>query len=471
MEGVLFATAEGDILDANEEACRVLGRLREELLAPGGGEIFDPSDTRLGAARGEQWEKGSFRGRLRVLRGVQGEGSSGGELEPFEAQVTVAGYTDGIGEERLVIVVLDVAARDRWDRSSGDRVAAKGDEDFLSLAGYVGDAVVVFEIDGTIRYASPSAERLHGYKPEEMVGAVLLDVIHPDDLEHVVETCVEVWDSPGVAPPFTFRHRRKDGSWAHMELAMNNLLYDRSVNAVVTIVRDVSERVQAEEEVRRLNEELERRVAERISERTAELEATVVELKERERILLAAFEVAPNGLARLSPEGTCLKVNRETCRILGYDRREEMVGRSFSEFIHPEDAGIDEEHRGRMLAGESTGYSAEEHYMRKDGSYTWVSVSATFMRLATDRPDCFVLIIEDIDARKRMDLELGSLTTREKEVLLLLARGKTGSQISKDLFISPSTIRFHTQNIVEKLGVENRFQAATRAMELGIVPE
>jgi len=113
MEGVLFATAEGDILDANEEACRVLGRTREELLAPGGGEIFDPSDPRYAAAYDEQRETGSFRGRLHTLRGIPGGGT-----EPFEAQVTVVGYRDGIGEERLVIVVLDMkAVRDRRTRA------------------------------------------------------------------------------------------------------------------------------------------------------------------------------------------------------------------------------------------------------------------------------------------------------------------------------------------------------------------
>lgn len=460
MEGVLFATAEGDILDANEEACRVLGRTREELLAPGGGEIFDPSDPRYAAAYDEQRETGTFRGRLRTLRGIPG----GGSTEPFEAQVTVVGYRDGIGEERLVIVVHDVkAAREQRVRA---KKSGKTQDTFPSLAGYVGDAVVVFEVDGSIRYVSPSAERLHGYKPEEMVGAVLLDVIHPDDLEQVVEACVEVWDHPGLAPPFTFRHRRKDDSWAHMELAMNNLLDEPGTNAVVTIVRDVTERVRAEEEVRRLNEELERRVA----ARTAELEDTVTELRERERILLAAFETTPNGLARLSPEGVCLKVNRETGRILGREHSE-LLGRGFHEFIHPVDARKDKENQRRMLAGESIGYTAEERYLRKDGSCIWVSVSATFMRQAKGRPDCFVLIIEDIDTRKRTELDLGSLTTREKEVLVLLARGKTGAQISEDLFISQSTIRFHTQNIVEKLGVENRTMAVTHAIELGLLSE
>src|SRR3712207_9240501 len=94
MDGVLFADAGGVILDANAEACRLLGRAREDLTAPGGGEIFDPLDPRLAAARAKQERTGSFRGLLRVLRGQPGE------AETFEAVVTVAGYVDGIGEDR-----------------------------------------------------------------------------------------------------------------------------------------------------------------------------------------------------------------------------------------------------------------------------------------------------------------------------------------------------------------------------------
>lgn len=455
-DGVLFADAGGGILDANEEACRLLGRTREELTAPAGGEIFDPSDPRLATARSEQDRTGSFRGLLRVLRG------SPGGAEAFEAVVTVAGYVDGIGEDRLVLVVREAKGARRPDPGS----AGGAEEMFLSIASYVGDAVVVFEIDGSLRYVSPAIERVTGYAPEELIGFVMLDVIHPEDLERVVAEGVEVWDSPGIAPPFVFRLRRKDGSWANLEFAMNNLLDDERVGGVVVIVRDVTERVRAEEEVRRLNAELERRV----DERTAELRAAVAKLKENEELLRAAFEGAATGIALLAADGRCLRANRRFCAVTGYDRGE-LLGENLHRIVHPEDAARDEERRRGMVAGGASDYSTEARYLRRTGEFVWVSSNVSLVRKPSGEPAYFILVVEDIDGRKKAELALGSLTLREKEVLVRLALGDTNRRISAALYISPNTVRSHVQNIIVKLGVGNRTQAARRAIELGLVPD
>jgi DNA-binding NarL/FixJ family response regulator len=60
------------------------------------------------------------------------------------------------------------------------------------------------------------------------------------------------------------------------------------------------------------------------------------------------------------------------------------------------------------------------------------------------------------------------ITPREAEVLRLLAQGQTNPQIAEDLAVSRGTIKIHVQNIISKLGVSDRTQAAVRAIELGI---
>jgi DNA-binding CsgD family transcriptional regulator len=61
------------------------------------------------------------------------------------------------------------------------------------------------------------------------------------------------------------------------------------------------------------------------------------------------------------------------------------------------------------------------------------------------------------------------LTAREQEVLALVAIGRTNGQIAQALFISPKTATVHVSNILGKLGVRNRVEAATIAHRLGIV--
>jgi DNA-binding NarL/FixJ family response regulator len=61
-----------------------------------------------------------------------------------------------------------------------------------------------------------------------------------------------------------------------------------------------------------------------------------------------------------------------------------------------------------------------------------------------------------------------TLTSREREVLMLLARGLTQAEIARDLFISPKTVAGHIQRVLTKLGVHSRAQAVALAHERGL---
>src|SRR5829696_1138052 len=61
------------------------------------------------------------------------------------------------------------------------------------------------------------------------------------------------------------------------------------------------------------------------------------------------------------------------------------------------------------------------------------------------------------------------LSDRELQVLKLIANGKDNAQIARELFISPKTVKNHISNILMKLQIENRIQAAVYAVRSGIV--
>lgn len=62
-----------------------------------------------------------------------------------------------------------------------------------------------------------------------------------------------------------------------------------------------------------------------------------------------------------------------------------------------------------------------------------------------------------------------TLSAREREVLQLIAEGKTNPQISAELNVAESTVRFHISNILYKLGVRDRTQAIVQAVNQGLV--
>jgi diguanylate cyclase (GGDEF)-like protein/PAS domain S-box-containing protein len=115
------------------------------------------------------------------------------------------------------------------------------------------EIVTIVDLDGTLRYASPAFERVLGYDPEQVVGTMnVLDHVHLDDLPHVIEETEKAVSEGGVVTnkaEYRFRHR--DGSWRWMESIGTYLLDDPAVGGVVVASRDVTERKEAEEALRR----------------------------------------------------------------------------------------------------------------------------------------------------------------------------------------------------------------------------
>jgi NarL family two-component system response regulator LiaR len=75
------------------------------------------------------------------------------------------------------------------------------------------------------------------------------------------------------------------------------------------------------------------------------------------------------------------------------------------------------------------------------------------------------------NGRAKGESLLGLLSARESEVLGLVARGYTNQQIAQKLLISVSTVKKHVRNVISKLGVSDRTQAAVRAVELGVLAQ
>lgn len=71
-------------------------------------------------------------------------------------------------------------------------------------------------------------------------------------------------------------------------------------------------------------------------------------------------------------------------------------------------------------------------------------------------------------AEQERELDV-DLTTREVEVLKLIAHGKENSAIAQELYISPKTVKNHVASILDKLAIENRIQAAVAAVKSGLV--
>lgn len=107
-------------------------------------------------------------------------------------------------------------------------------------------------------------------------------------------------------------------------------------------------------------------------------------------------------------------------------------------------------------------------YMLKTSKASEIAnaIRATFYGQSVFEPEVTGKMMNN---RRKQSLPHEQLTSREMEVLLLIAQGKTNQEIAEELFISLKTVKVHVSNILAKLDVQDRTQAVIYAFKHGLV--
>src|SRR5205807_547234 len=125
------------------------------------------------------------------------------------------------------------------------RTARRQSARFRSLVHNASDLITVVDEHATAIYQSPSALRVLGYRPSDVVGTNLTELLHPSDKSAVIKAFADIFDQPGATVSVAFRLRHRDGTWVAMEGTVLNLVADSTVGGFVVNSRDVTERERA----------------------------------------------------------------------------------------------------------------------------------------------------------------------------------------------------------------------------------
>jgi PAS domain S-box-containing protein len=113
---------------------------------------------------------------------------------------------------------------------AGELRQQKSEARFTSLVQNSSDVITVTEPDGTVRYVSPSVERVLGYMPEDLIGNNRWELVHPDERLELQRLHAEYMkNKSGLTLRVELRMRHRDGSWRYIESIANNLLNDPNV--------------------------------------------------------------------------------------------------------------------------------------------------------------------------------------------------------------------------------------------------
>jgi PAS domain S-box-containing protein len=310
-------------------------------------------------------------------------------------ETTPFGYVVKPFNERELRAAIEIAFyTHQMERTLADeRARRQGAEEFKILVDGVMDyAIFMLDRNGRVTTWNDGAERLKGYKADEIIGKDF-SVFYPEEDRHAghPKRLLETVLRDGRYEEENWRVR-KDGTrfWASVTVtAICNEL--GTLIGFAKVTRDLTERRLAEEQ-----REAERHEAERV----------LRESEERFRLLVD--EVRDYAIFFLDPEGHVLTWNAGAQRFKGY-RADEIIGQSFVRFYTPEDviAGLP----SRLLRrATEVGVARDEGLrMRKDGTRFWASVVLTALRDKSGSLRGFAKVTRDITGQKHAERRMAIL--------------------------------------------------------------
>jgi PAS domain S-box-containing protein len=281
------------------------------------------------------------------------------------------------------------------------------------------DAIISKNLDNIITTWNTGAERMLGYTADEIVGKHVSTII-PEEYREEIDLLLDA-----VARGETVRHYdtarlTKDGQIKYVWVSASPVL-DRTGTLVGTsiIARDVTERKRAEEEIRKLNTELERRV----EARTAQLQETLARLNEALEKEQAArqeanesrlkaqqvLETAPDGIIIADEDGAITFANNQASEIFMYGR-DEIITKTVEDLIPEIYRKTHVGHRADYAARprvRQMGVGLELYGLRKDGMEFPVEIA---LSPTWEKGNLRVTaVIRDITERKRVENQVREL--------------------------------------------------------------
>ena len=176
------------------------------------------------------------------------------------------GAQDYLMKSRIDSSLLIRSIKYAIERKKVDDKLKRTEERFRLLIENTVDLIAILDLDGTIKYVSPSHKRIVGYDEQDMLGKKAFEFVHPEDLPRVVEIFSKGIQqiSEGVYDDFSnsnedlsnsaeFRFRHKDGYWITLESIGSMYPPESGETGVIINSRDITERKKMEESLRNLS--------------------------------------------------------------------------------------------------------------------------------------------------------------------------------------------------------------------------
>ena len=361
VEGVITIGAQGTIESFNRSAEAMFGYTSCEMIGQNVSVLMTTEDSDRHDQYVSEYLSTATPKIIGIGREVQGRRKNGTE---FPLWLSI-GEMEIDGKRKFVGTVRDIS-----EKRDADDALRKSEGRFRAITENTTDYTMVIGADGCFTYSSPAGERFTGYAPNEVVGRSYESFVVEDDLEIISLVFVEALAKSGetIHVPH-FRAKHLDGHLVDYEALVTNMMDVTGVEGIVVSVRDITERVSAE-----------------------------TELKESESQLRTITRLSPTGIFRTDRNGRAIFVNDRWNEIMGLARNSD-VAIEWLRVLHPDDREI------AISDWESSvehgvPYTGEFRVIHPNGHLAWTYSEATPERDEAGEIIGFVGFSLDITERK-----------------------------------------------------------------------
>ncbi|MCW8917024.1 MAG: EAL domain-containing protein [Magnetovibrio sp.] len=301
-----------------------------------------------------------------------------------------------IGEGQFMVEARDITERTRTAATLQER-----EQRLRGILDTVADAIITINTHGEVMAFNMAAERIFGYEAREVMGrniSMLVSREHADKHDQYLANYIKTGKRNIIG--VTSRKEmgtRKDGTEFPLELSVTELRHGTK-RFFTGVVRDITDKIHAEEQIQRHQDELEMRV----EERTRELTQEIVErhrAEDRLRLAGEVIEALNEGVVIINPDFRISSINPAYTHISGYEPSEVIGNYPINHTALSQGAAMFDE----MWAGleEHGRWEGEFWNLRKDGDEYAERLSVTAITNASGDVMQFAAIISDITKRKQ----------------------------------------------------------------------
>jgi PAS domain S-box-containing protein len=355
-DGIVILDQNGKVYEANQQFAEMLG--------------YTPEET----AKLHVWDWEYLHPREQVMEMLRTVDEAGDHFETqhrrkdgsvYDVEISTNG-TMFAGQKLIFCVCRDITER------------KKAEEKLQTIIKTALDGFWLTNLEGKILEVNDSYCKMTSYTRVELLNMSISDleaIESPEEtIKHIKNVIEKGYDS------FESRHKRKDGQIIDVEVSVNYL--DVGQGQLFVFARDITERKKAEQALRESEEKLER-----------------------------MFESVSNGISVVDLNSVITEVNQRTVEMHGFSSKDELVGKSASDLVAPQDR---KKITANMREAVKRGVIRDVEYtlLKADGSEFPAELSTSALKDASGKVIGHITVSRDITERKRAEEKLNESEER-----------------------------------------------------------